>query len=286
MVTPGTTTPHEMPLPGRRSPAILLPEDPSQEVLLQFWTLSSQDRDEVMRCRGDANRRRFAVQLCMLRTYGRFLPEATPTPVAITNHLARQLDLPLVLLGDLPGRLATETDQLQRIRHYLGWRPFEHDARERLTQWLTQRATDDLLPNELLARAEDILRSWHIVLPARSTLVALVASITTGVQDEIHSRIADSLTPELRQAMDDLLEVPSGARRSALFELKEYPPEASNAVILRYNEGLLGASSEVSTLVQTLARLDWKDEASVGESDPQRLNATTFCETWGLALST
>jgi hypothetical protein len=37
------------------------------------------------------------------------------------------------------------------------------------------------------------------------------------------------------------------------------------------NEGLLGASSEVSTLVQTLARLDWKDEASVGESDPQRL---------------
>jgi hypothetical protein len=38
------------------------------------------------------------------------------------------------------------------------------------------------------------------------------------------------------------------------------------------NEGLLGASSEVSTLVQTLVRLDWKNEASVGESDPQRLN--------------
>ena len=36
--------------------------------------------------------------------------------------------------------------------------------------------------------------------------------------------------------MDDLLEVPSGARRSALFSLKEYPPEASNAVILRYIE--------------------------------------------------
>src|SRR5512145_540662 len=39
------------------------------------------------------------------------------------------------------------------------------------------------------------------------------------------------LAPELQRAMDDLLEVPSGARRSALFYLKEYPPEASNAVI-------------------------------------------------------
>ena len=80
MLTPGMTISHEANGTVRRPPAILLPEDPSQEVLLQFWTLSAQDCDEVMRCRGDANRRRFAVQLCMLRTYGRFLPEATPTP--------------------------------------------------------------------------------------------------------------------------------------------------------------------------------------------------------------
>ena len=42
-------------------------------------------------------------------------------PVAITNYLARQLALPLVLFGEPPGRLATETEQLQRIRAYLGW---------------------------------------------------------------------------------------------------------------------------------------------------------------------
>src|SRR4029077_5460308 len=49
-------------------------------------------------------------------------------------------------------------------------------------------------------------------------------------------RLATSLTPELQRAMDDLLEVPSGERRSTLFSLKEYPPEASNAVIVRYIE--------------------------------------------------
>ena len=95
----------------RRVPGLLLPEDPSSEELVQYWTLSARDQAEVRRCRGEANRRRFAVQLCTLRTYGRFLPEATPTPVTITNHLARQLDLPLVLFGDLPERLATETEQ-------------------------------------------------------------------------------------------------------------------------------------------------------------------------------
>src|SRR5919202_6980514 len=98
----------------RRSPSLLLPEEPSREELGQFWTLSDRDRAEVRRCQGEANQRRFAVQLCTLRAYGRFLPEATPAPVAITNYLARQLDLPLILFEQGPGRLATETEQLQR----------------------------------------------------------------------------------------------------------------------------------------------------------------------------
>jgi len=59
----------------RRTPSLILPEAPGPEELLQFWTLSARDRAEVMRCRGEANRRRFAVQLCTLRAYGRFWPE-------------------------------------------------------------------------------------------------------------------------------------------------------------------------------------------------------------------
>lgn len=220
----------------RRSPSLILPDDPSPEELLQCWTLSARDRVEVLRCRGDANRRRYAVQLCTLRAYGRFLPEASPAPVAITNHLAQQLGLPLVLLEEVPSRLATETEQLQRIREYLGWRPFDDDARTRLTTWLTQHVTDDLLPSALVARAEEILRSWQIVLPAWSTLEALVVSVTARLQDDVYTRIVTGLSPELQRAMDDLLEIPTGERRSPLFQLKEYPPEASNAVMLRYIE--------------------------------------------------
>jgi hypothetical protein len=236
MGTPRTMTSQEANGAVRRRPSILLPEDPSEEELAQYWTLSARDRAEVMRCRSDATRRRFAVQLCTLRTYGHFLPEALPAPITITNYLARQLDLPLVLFGEVPERLATETDHLQRIRTYLGWRPFDDEARARLTRWLTQRATDDLLPRDLVHRAEEMLRTWHVVLPALSTLEELVASVSTRVQDEGYTQLATGLTSELQRAMDDLLEVPSGERRSTLFTLKEYLPEASNAVILRYIE--------------------------------------------------
>jgi hypothetical protein len=80
---------------------------------------------------------------------------------------------------------ATETEHLQRIRTYLGWQPFDDEARARLTRWLTQRATDDLLPRDLVVRAEEMLRTWRVVLPALSTLEELVVSVSTRVQDEI-----------------------------------------------------------------------------------------------------
>jgi Domain of unknown function (DUF4158)/Tn3 transposase DDE domain len=158
------------------------------------------------------------VQLCTLRIYGRFLPEAVAAPVAITNYLARQLELPLVLFEEVPGRFATETEHWQRIRGYLGWQSFDETARTRLMHWLTQRATDDLLPSDLVARAEDILRVWQIVLPARSTLEELVASVTARVQDEVYIRIVAGLSPTLQHAIDALLHVPPGERTSMLLQ--------------------------------------------------------------------
>ena len=237
MSMPDTLPQHEpLLLIRRRTPAITLPEDPSQEELAQYWTLSPRDKEEVYKCRGEAPRRRFAVQLCTLRVYGRFLPKAVAAPVAITNYLARQLDLPLVLFGEVPERLATETEHWQRIQTYLGWQPFDHEAQVRLTHWLAQRATDDILPRDLVTRTEDLLRSWQIILPAPSALEELVASVTTRVQDEVYTRMATGLPPTLQHAIDDLLQIPPGERHSVLFSLKEYPPEATPAVILRYIE--------------------------------------------------
>lgn len=76
---------------------LVLPEDPTDEELARHWTLSEADTREVRRCRGDDNRRRFALQLCALRTYGRFVPNHATVPVRLLNYLGRQLELPPIL---------------------------------------------------------------------------------------------------------------------------------------------------------------------------------------------
>jgi TnpA family transposase len=88
-------------------------------------TLSEADMAEVRRCRGDTNRRRFALQLCTLRNYGRFLDDYDSIPVRILTHLSRQLDLPPVLFIAAPDRDATVSEHEQRIRQYLGYQQFD-----------------------------------------------------------------------------------------------------------------------------------------------------------------
>ena len=110
----------EVLLPARaHRPVLVLPEDPSDDELLRHWTLSEADTRESLRCRGDDNRRRFALQLCALRIFGRFVPNHIAVPVRILNYLGRQLDLPPTLFLPPPHREATDLEQEQRIRAYL-----------------------------------------------------------------------------------------------------------------------------------------------------------------------
>jgi hypothetical protein len=217
-----------------RSSKLVLPADPVDEELARDWTLSEADKAEVRRCRGDNNRRRFALRLCTLRNYGRFLNDYETVPVRILNHLSCQLELPPVLFVTSPDRDATVSEHEQRIRHYLGYRQFDQAIQDRLTHWLEARAAEGPLPQDLLRRAEDQLRAWRVVLPIHSTIERLVASVAAGAQQQIFERIIRELPLELKQEIDELLEAPDGDNRSKLFQLKEYPPQASAPAILKY----------------------------------------------------
>src|SRR5271165_1851642 len=98
------------------------PADPSEDELARHWSLTASDLAEIIRCRGDDHRRRFALQLCMLRAHGRFLDDYRRAPIKIVNHLSRQLNLAPVLYLDPPGRQQTERAQALRIRRHLGLR--------------------------------------------------------------------------------------------------------------------------------------------------------------------
>jgi TnpA family transposase len=222
-------------------------------------------------CRGADHKRRYALQLCMLRTHGRFLDDYRQAPLRIVNHLSRQLDLPPVLFLGPPGRESTEREQGHRIRRYLGLADFDRSAADRLRDWLRQGATEGRGAGELLVRAEHKLRSWRIMLPAPGTLERIVNSVVAQATTELFETVAKRLPAKLRESIDLLLEVPRGDARSSLFRLKDYPRAPSARVIkgaivrLRLIEDLLADGTGLDDLdprvVQRLGELGRRYDA-------------------------
>ena len=128
----------ECPAPRSRS-GVLLPEDPGEEELARNWTLSEADKREATQCRGDENRRRFALQLCVLRRHGRLLEGGETAPVRIVNYLGAQLELPPVLFAAGALRPVTEKQYADRVRRYVGWRGFDAQIQHELALWVEQR---------------------------------------------------------------------------------------------------------------------------------------------------
>lgn len=220
----------------RKSSAAPLLEDLGEEELARDWTLSEADRAQVLRCRGEDNRRRFAVQLCMLRRYGRFPDDFAGVPVRILNHIGRQLGLAPVLSLGRSDREATELEYEQRLRDYLGYRSFDTAARANLEEHLRSQLAQGMLPERLRQETEDVLRFWRVIPPAASTLQRLVASIAATGRQEIFDRIAARLNQPERRALDQLLQVSADDHQSPLAQFREYPPEATGESILTWIE--------------------------------------------------
>ncbi len=235
----------------RRSRDIPLPENPSDDELARDWSLSTLDYIEVSRCRGASNRLRFAIQLCVLRKYSRFLASYNLVPMRIVNHLCKLLEMPPTLNRlDEPERDTTEYQYQQRIREYLNYLDYDEKIEADLSAWLTERAIEGMLPDDLYDKAEQTLKSWHVVLPARSTIERLVDSVSARAKEEFYQFISSRLSKKLKKQIDEMLTQTGPDGKTKLFHLKEYPPAASATHILEYLghfylvDGMLGDNFE------------------------------------------
>jgi hypothetical protein len=62
---------------------VTLTDDLSEDDLARDWSLTPEDLVFVATCRCPDHRRRFALELCMLRAHGRFLDDYRQAPVKI-----------------------------------------------------------------------------------------------------------------------------------------------------------------------------------------------------------
>lgn len=202
-----------------------IPTDLTDDELANDWMLSELDLAEVRRCRGDANRHSFAIQLCVLRRYGRFLGnDYGSVPIQILNHIGRQLGMAPMLFATPPSRKETDATHERRLREYLGFSTFDDPARGDLERWVRDHAASGMLVDELVIRAEEYLFERKVIAPARSTVERLVRSVASRSEEDKMASIYQRLPAALCTAIDELIVVPEDAARSRLEELRESAP--------------------------------------------------------------
>ena len=180
-------------------------DDVDPDSLLFDWSLDEADLQEVCRARGSENRLWTALHLCGLRRTGRFVDDPSLVPHGAVIHLAHRLGIePPVRLAPL-ARQPTDSAIRARVRDHLGFVPFSADAQSRLESDLSDVATDGLAATDLTQRAEALLCATKVVLPARSTLERLIASILRQALDRLYSRIAARLPSAMCDALDQLV---------------------------------------------------------------------------------
>tara|TARA_R110001592_G_scaffold305633_1_gene578247 strand:+ start:1472 stop:2095 length:624 start_codon:yes stop_codon:yes gene_type:complete len=171
-----------------------------------------------------------------MRLYGRFLNQLHDLSPRVISYLSSQLDLPPTLTVEVPEREATLLEHRNNILKYLGFHRFDDKEEAELERWIEEQARQGLLPDELFHRAERYLLLKRIMLPGPTTIERQIIRICNQVHTQLFEQVFEQMSPELRGAIDDLLQITDGNQRTHFNQLKEYPPAAKNSSLKPYLE--------------------------------------------------
>jgi TnpA family transposase len=212
----------------------VLPKEPTGEELAFDWTLSEADKARILQHRGDDNRRRYAVQLCVLRKYGRFLDDYKGVPTKVIGYLSRQLGIGPVIDLSPASRKATEAKYRNDIRDYLGYAQFNKKRRQELQDWILAAVFESFYVEKLIEKSERFLKGKKIVLPPAGHLERIINSAYSKAERTIFETLSSQLSNHTKRAIDKLLQTDPESGTTPFFKSNEYPPEAKARKIARY----------------------------------------------------
>ena len=207
----GTTLPHRELLTESQRLSLQTPAS-DERGRVRPYTLSSEDLALINRRRGDPNRLGCALILCSLRFPGRILQQGEQPPAALCAFVAEQLSLAATQFGDDAKRDQTRREHVLEIENALGLRP--------LTRGLYRELAAGLLPTALATLLEE-LRARRIVCPPLAAIERRAGSVRARKQRQLWRQLADELTDQQRQSLDQLLEVRVGGGQSTLAWLRQ-----------------------------------------------------------------
>ena len=214
------------------------PPSPSQDDIIIFFALDSQEIALVNKRSGELNRLVFAIQLGALRYLGFVPDDLGKTPSVIVEYLATQLNLNPKGLENYQPRPNTRTSQLQQIRQFLGWRKPTNLDLLLGDKWLLDRAMEHDRPSLLFQLLCDKLRVEKIVRPSVTTLERMVINARSLATLETFNRLQFLLTTSTKVFLDSLLEKDETTGRTPLNWLRRQATTNSPNSILNALEKL------------------------------------------------
>lgn len=201
--------------------------EPTSEQLARYFYLSDSDRALIAQHRGHHNRLGFAVQLCIVRFLGTFLPDPGDVPSGVATYLAAQLgqappDLETYRAGE------TRWDHAQEIRAAFGYRDFGTLPEGfRLMRWLYAKAwMGSERPSVLFDLATNWLVEHRVLLPGATVLERVVAKVRDRASERLWRTLSAIPDDEQRERLESLLQAQSG-RQSTLDRLRRAPARVS-----------------------------------------------------------
>ena len=204
----------------------------TEDQLAIDWTLTE---DDVFFVKKNSNQNiKFATQLCYLRAYGRFVGKGDVIPFTALSYLAKQLDQTISPAPKFSQDHHSYT-QREKIRVYLGYKPFDRKESLQLEDWLVSQLRKETIDKKhLSAMAINHLKKCRIVLPSPITLGRIVSQQINQAIELFHSGIAETLPEKHREKLYNLITPEKKEEYAQLADLRTTPQNASSTMMNKY----------------------------------------------------
>lgn len=180
----------------------------------------------------------FAYQLAFVRLTHQF-PMQQPLEIIdeLLAYVGAQLDISTEKIALYQQRQATITEQRQTVLEHLDLLRLGEREMKMLEKFLFTEATRLEQTGPLIIQAKHFLKESGILFPADDTLRRIIARQRQAAREQIYTRVAESLSPEFKQRLDNLL-IAGDNRFTPFQSLKKPPRKASPKSVLKLADKL------------------------------------------------
>jgi len=183
-----------------------IPSNISEHQLITYFTLTPHDIEIIKNHRRDYNRLGFAVQLCVLRYSGWALSHVKEIPDVVLEYISGQIGVDKKEFTFYNKREATKNKHLEEIVKEYKYHYFSDYQYKKITNFLYPHAMENSNSIHLINITLKELRKNKIFLPAISTIERIVWYTRDKAEQAIFSFISNSLSPEQKKKIDNLIE--------------------------------------------------------------------------------